>query len=84
MTDYGIKANHLDPSQDASGPRVPPHISTGSAFAETLGRGKSVVQKLALSKEYDLSNPGKYTIQALHSDGKTDVQSNVISLTVTP
>jgi hypothetical protein len=80
MTEYGIKANHIDPSLEG----VPPHVHAGSAFAETLGPGKSVVQKLALSKEYDLSKPGKYTIQALHTDGKTDVKSNTITVTVTP
>lgn len=41
---------------------------------------------MALSKEYDLNKPGKYTVQAsrLEADGKTDVKSNVIALTVTP
>jgi hypothetical protein len=80
MTEYGIKANHLEPPQEG----VPPHVDAGSAFAGTLGPGKSVVQKLALSKEYDLNKPGKYTIQALHFDGKMDVKSNTITLTVTP
>jgi hypothetical protein len=81
MTQYGIKANHLEPPQERG---VPPSVRTGSAFAETLSPGKTVVQKLALSKEYDLSKPGKYTIQALRFDGKLDVKSNIITLIVTP
>jgi hypothetical protein len=79
MTEYGIKANHLEPP-----PPGPPHIWAGSFFGEALSPGKTLVQKLALSKEYNLSKPGKYTIQALRFDGTIDVKSNTISLTVTP
>jgi hypothetical protein len=78
MTEYGLKANCLD------SPGGAPRICAGSSFGDILDPGKSFRQKLALSKEYDLSKPGKYTIQALHTDGKTDVKSNVIALTVTP
>ena len=78
MTEWGLKANCLD------SPGGVPRICAGSSFSDILDPGKSFTQKLALSKEYDLSKPSKYTIQALHSDGKADVQSNFISLTVTP
>jgi hypothetical protein len=78
MTEYGLKANCLD------SPGGVPRICAGSSFEAILDPGKSFRQKLALSKEYDLSRPGKYTIQALGFDGKTDVKSNTITLTVTP
>lgn len=78
MTEYGLKANCLD------SPGGVPRICSGSSFGDTLDPGKAFRQKLTLSKEYDLSKPGKYTIQAFRSDGKTDVKSNVITLTVTP
>ena len=82
MTEYGIKANHVDTPQGPA-PGVP-HIWAGSSFGASLGPGKSVVQKLALSKEYNLSKAGKYTIRALRSDGQIDVKSNTVTLTLTP
>jgi len=78
MTEYGLKANHL------ASPDGVPRISSGSSFSSPLGPGQTMTQNLALSKEYDLSNPGKYAIQAISSDGETDVKSNTITLTVTP
>jgi hypothetical protein len=79
MTQYGLKVNHLDDPREG----VAPTIRAESAFAETLRPGKSVVQKVALSKEYDLGKPGKYTIQALRFDGNVEVKSNIITLTLT-
>jgi hypothetical protein len=78
MTEYGLKANCLD------SPGGAPRICAGSSLGDILDPGKSFRQKLALSKEYDLNKLGKYTIQALHFDGKMDVKSNTITLTVTP
>jgi hypothetical protein len=78
MTEYGLKANCLD------SPGGVPRICAGSIFSAILDPGKSITQKLALSKEYNLSKPGRYTIQAFHTDGKIDVISNTITLTVTP
>lgn len=82
MTEYGIKANHLEPPPGSVGPYVPVCVNV---ISYPLGPGKTVMQKLALSKEYDLSKPGKYSIQALRGDTTTtDVKSNTITLTVTP
>jgi len=78
MTEYGLKANCLD------SPGGVPRISAGSSFRDMLDPGKSFRQELALSKEYGLSKPGRYTIQAFRSDGKIDVKSNTITLTVAP
>jgi carboxypeptidase family protein len=78
MTDYGLKANCLD------SPGGAPRICAGSSFADILNPGRSLNEKLALSKEYDLSRPGRYTIQALKFDGELAVKSNIIILTVTP
>ena len=78
MTVYGLKVN----CEDAPG--GVPRICAGSSFSDILDPGKTLTQKLALSKEYDLSKPGKFTVQAFHYDGKTEVKSNTITLTVTP
>jgi hypothetical protein len=37
-----------------------------------------------LSKEFDLSKPGKYTVQAIRMYGKTAVKSNTVTITVVP
>ena len=80
FTEYGLKLNRPEPEL-GSGGYVP---AAGKTIFGLLGPGKAIVEKMALSKEYDLSKPGKYSIQALRSDGKTDVKSNIITLTVTP
>jgi hypothetical protein len=51
-----------------------------------LKPGKTLAGESILSKEYDLSKPGKYTVQAHRFDGvsMTMVKSNTITLTVTP
>lgn len=78
MTEYGLKANHLD------SPDGVPRVWAGSSFSAPLAPGQTITQKLTLSKKYDLSNPGKYTIQAIQSDGEMDVKSNTVTLSVTP
>lgn len=78
MTDYGLRANHLD------SPNGVPRVWAGSFFSAPLAPGKVITQTLALTKEYDLSKPGKYTVQASRGDGQTRVKSNIITLTVTP
>jgi hypothetical protein len=49
-----------------------------------LEPGESLVDNVTLSKLYDLSLPGRYTIQARRrdSESKTYVKSNTITLTV--
>lgn len=80
FTEYGLKINRPEPELGPGG-YVP---AAGKTIFGLLGPGKAIVEKMALSKEYDLGKPGKYSIQALRSDGKTDVKSNVITLTVKP
>jgi hypothetical protein len=83
MTEYGLKIHSPEPPQGEVGPGgYNPRM--GKTIFGLLGPGKAIVEKMALSKEYDLSKPGKYTIQILRSDGKTDVKSNIITLTVMP
>jgi hypothetical protein len=83
LTEYGLKINQLEPPQGevGSGGYVP---AAGKTVFGLLGPGKAIVEHRALSKEYDLGKPGKYSIQALRSDGKTDVKSNTITVTITP
>jgi hypothetical protein len=78
MTDYGIRVNHPESSSGE------PHVWVGSFFTAPLAPGKVINQKLALTREYDFSKPGKYTIQASRWDGQIEVKSNTITLTVTP
>jgi hypothetical protein len=80
FTEYGLKINRPEPELGPGGYVLP----AGKTVFGLLGPGKAVVEKRALSKEYDLSKPGEYSIQALRSDGKTDVKSNIVTLTVTP
>jgi hypothetical protein len=68
LTEYGLKMNR----------------SEGKTIFGLLGPGKAIVEKRTLSKEYDLSKPGKYAVQASRFDGKTDVKSNTLTLTVMP
>ena len=79
FTEYGLKINRPEPELGPGG-YVP---AAGKTVFGLLGPGKAVVEKRALSKEYVLSKPGTYTIQALRSDGNIDVKSNIITLTVT-
>jgi hypothetical protein len=83
LTEYGLKINHLESPQDEVGPGgyIP---SAGKTVYGLLGPGKAIVENRTLSKEYDLSKPGKYTVQASRFDGKTDVKSNTLTLTVMP
>jgi hypothetical protein len=80
FTEYGLKINRPEPELGPGG-YVP---AAGKTVFGLLGPNKAIVEKRALSKEYDLSKPGKYTVQASRFDGKTDVKSNTVTLTVTP
>lgn len=42
--------------------------------------------EIKLDEMYDLSAPGKYTVQVPHydEDNKEDVKSNTVTITVTP
>ena len=57
----------------------------GSVFRATLQPGKTQTDEIDVSKEYDLSKPGRYTIQAQRWDDEshTNVKSNTITITLT-
>jgi hypothetical protein len=68
-------------------PRVP--IDYGSRFARTLSPGESFVDQVTVTSFYDLSQPGKYTIEVAlpipprQNLGKGIIKSNSIAVTVT-
>lgn len=74
--------------ESMASPKVP------SALRAIQGHGSSQGLRLApqdvirlqedLSKDFDLSKPGKYTVQAARMYGKTAVKSNTITITVVP
>jgi hypothetical protein len=73
-TAYGLKMHGKDP-----------HPWAGSVFTVTSGPGKTMEEELILSKEYDLSKPGKYTVQTQGGKGATrTAKSSVITITVVP
>ena len=73
--------NHTTPEDD----RQPEVILSNGAYSE-LGPGKSITDHVSISKMYDLSKPGKYTIQFRRLDevSKTLVKSNKLTVTITP
>jgi hypothetical protein len=58
----------------------------GTVIRVPIKPGKAFEGESILNQEYDLSNPGKYTIQAHRFDrvSKTMVKSNTITVTATP
>jgi hypothetical protein len=73
-TPYGLKMHGKDP-----------HPWSGSAFAATARPGDKIEEELILSKEYDISKPGNYTVQVLERNPKfAAVKSNSITITVVP
>jgi len=63
----------------------PPTLQTGAAYRYDLEPGEVFTQSILLNRLYDLSQPGKYTVQVEHLDPQTKlaVKSNVIELSVT-
>jgi len=61
-------------------------IRQGSAHTVQLKPGQNLKDRIEISAFYDLSQPGKYTIQVSRKDpeSKTDVNSNMITVTLTP
>lgn len=59
---------------------------TGTIFTAAVKPGRPYTEIFDVTEDYDLSRPGKYTIQAQKWDGfsKSRVKSNTITLTVTP
>jgi hypothetical protein len=68
-------------------PRVP--INYGSRLARTLKPGESFVDQVTVTRFYDLSRPGEYTISVSRpmpprqNLGKGSVKSNAITVKVT-
>jgi hypothetical protein len=65
----------------------PPRPRIGSDISYRINTGKTLEDVIVVSKLYDLSKPGRYTIQVSRFDqtySKTWVKSNKITLTVTP
>jgi len=68
--------------------REPPYdqmigVSNGPYEVE---KGKTVTEEIEVTKQYDLSTPGKYTVRVFHPDPAANVDvesSNVLILTVT-
>jgi hypothetical protein len=48
--------------------------------------GKVMKTEIRLDEVYDLTSPGKYTIQVSHydEDNKEEAKSNTLTITVTP
>jgi hypothetical protein len=75
-------------------PQEPGDSTTNQKTGNFPAQGSSQGLKLAphrvhrwqedLSKEFDLSKPGKYTVQATRMYGKVPVKSNVLTITVLP
>jgi len=62
-----------------------PHPFSGSVFSATSHPGETIKEELNLSKEYDLSKPGKYTVQVRERHPVfQSVKSNTITITVDP
>jgi len=76
-----------DISKDKNG-RTIRRIYIGSSSATTvdLKPGQTLTDEFPVAKRFDLTQPGKYTIQASRYDyeTKTWVKSNTITLTVEP
>jgi len=75
-TDYGMKVHGSIPHQVQA-----PHLG-----APVIKKGESVSGKIDLSKEFDLSAPGVYTVYITDTDRETRLQvtSNVLTFTVQP
>ncbi len=71
-TPYGLKMHAKDP-----------HPWRGSVLTATAHPGDKIEEELILNKEYDLSKPGKYTIQVQERNPKFQaIKSDTITITV--
>ncbi|MGC1619393.1 MAG: hypothetical protein WA765_12965 [Candidatus Acidiferrum sp.] len=92
-TNYDIKVldeqgREAAPTQFLRNLREHPTAPTGSVFGSMLPPGKSFEEKLALTRFYDLSRPGKYTVRVSRTqrpwrNTADSVKSNTITITVT-
>ncbi len=75
--DY-VKRMHREPPYD--------QIVGGSTGPYEVEKGKTVTEDIEVTKQYDLSTPGRYTIRVFHPDPAANVDvesSNILILTVT-
>lgn len=68
--------------------REPPYNQPiiGRSVGYTVEKGETATEKIDISKQYDLTTLGKYTIRVFHPDREANVDvhsSNIITLTVT-
>ena len=80
---YRRRQGHLTPEEVD---REPINIFPGGGPTYPLKPGKTIEDRVNVSKLYDLSHPAKYTIQFRRLDpgSKSFVKSNEITVTVTP
>ncbi len=96
LTRYGYLARGKVPPPDKSPPSLSGNASQpgdardalfmGSVVSTTIPPEESSGDAIIANKLYDLSQPGKYSIQVTHRDpeSKTTVRSNTITVTVVP
>ena len=73
-TSYGLKMHGKGPGS-----------FSGSVFSATVHPGETTEDEVNLSKEYDLSKPGKYTVQVKERNPVFQaMKSNTLTITVVP
>jgi hypothetical protein len=90
----GADPNYVFDVRDSAGKLAPkrvyehPELQFGKAIFRTVGPGGSITDTPDISRQYDLSRPGKYVIQVARRvpDNPKDgvVKSNKITVTVVP
>lgn len=87
----GASQTSLAAPTDEHGKLVPqrtyPHPelgSLGSVRFNTIPPGETVTEDQEVSVLYDMSKPGKYTIQVWRRNPKYEIKSNKVTVTVTP
>jgi hypothetical protein len=82
-TEYGAAVHGRPPINPSPGPSSGRFTSAPVPFL--IGPGKSLHENADLNKEFELTKPGKYTVQAQRYDNESNtlVTSNVITLTIT-
>jgi hypothetical protein len=61
-----------------------PGVSVGHPFPANvdINDGDAVRQTIDLTKYYDLSKPGNYTVQLERREGDATIKSNIITITI--
>ena len=73
-----------EPGESTTNPKARNVLRKSSSPGLTLSPHGVFRLQEDLSKEFDLSKPGKYTVQATRMYGKTAVKSNIVTITVVP